>query len=279
MKLPGKRVDGVVRLWDPDNELEFLDPDPVTKKTNKSCTNFDVCVTFISCNRGHLLRRAMKNLVTHLNTKEPWLCYELVWIDQATPDRDRFTKLYNFHKRLLVYRRQGYPFAFNYAFNLCQAPYILIIEEDLILQKNTSFPLISHTIELLNKLPYAVYGIVMRQVLRGSRTKTVRYDGSTKYANMTAWGMRREKFRWNNGAIIARMKNVNEMLSRGPYLSEKKFSGVVRSLGMHYAILDWNLDGPPPSGELTETFFFDHVADDVSVSAVRGTSCFGESWT
>lgn len=244
-----------------------------------NCTEPELCITFISCNRPYFLELNLQRLLAHINRLEPWLCYEMNWIDQATPNRSRFSEAYKFHKRLLISKKTGYPFSFTHAFSMCQAPYMLLLEEDIILKEDVNFPLISHALELLKSFPDRIYGIVMRRVWKSPGDRFIPINGTTQYANMSAWNVRRGLYRWNNGGILVRMSNVHQILARAPYLSEEQFSTETKKLGFTYAIM-----GPTGSTPFTDlyinTWFFDHAGEDGNASSIHNKEiCSGESFS
>lgn len=253
-------------------------PDIARIERPKNC-NSEVCVTFISCNRPHFLELNFKRLLTHFQTYEPWLCYDLNWIDQATPNRTRFSQAYDFNKRLWASKKSGYAFAFTHAFSMCQAPYMLIVEEDLVIREDVNFPLISHAIDLLKQLPHDVYGIVMHEVWMDRSDKLTKVDGKTKYADLNTWTLKRRRYQWNNGGILVRMSNVHELLAKAPYISEKQFGSVAQELGFIYAVM---VRGEQPfKNWVLSEWFFDHIAtDNVAFSAIRNPEgCSGESFS
>lgn len=261
-----------------------IDSSIIERIKRPQCAKPEMCVTFISCNRPHLLEENFKKLLTHLSKKEPWLCYELNWVDQATPNRTKYSTSYDFNKRLLISKKAGYAFAFTHVFSMCQASYMLILEEDLILRDDVDFPLISHALELLKRQPSNVYGVVMRPLWYEHGDEFVKIDGNTSYKNMSAWQVRRRRYQWNNGGLIVRMDNVHKLLSRGPYKSEEQFSARARNFGYTYVLMDTSNapfpdPGPGKRGR-NRKWFFDHRAADRKNSAIRNRKgCAGESFS
>jgi len=114
----------------------FPEPDP------------HVCLAFLSCcGRTDLLDHAIAGAVRHMEEDEPsWLRYEIAWVDNGSEngdDSDDFdtpvatTTLsdieatYPIEHALLLKQNMGLAYGMNLLiFNLCTAPYILLLEED-----------------------------------------------------------------------------------------------------------------------------------------------------
>jgi len=219
--------------------------------------------------------QTLVSLFNHLDTVEPWLCYETIWIDQATENRQRFSDRFRFHTRLFFSKRVGLPTAFTYAFSLCTTPYIMLMEDDWLIN-NTHFPVISHSLELIKKLPHQVYGVMLRKVEMQGRTLR-RYDGTTKYANSSAWAFLDRATAFNNPVTIHRMSNIQEMLKVEGYRSEGLFSRVARKMKYHYVSLDWPRKGEEnASPRMIRDYFFDHIGKKY---ANRNNMCNGESFS
>ena len=92
-----------------------------------------LCVCVLSYKRLDLLRVTLTSIVTHLETVERGLAYEIVWVDNGSDDAERH-RLHNefaFEKALMLGSNYGMAYGFNTLFfRLCSAPYFLTLEED-----------------------------------------------------------------------------------------------------------------------------------------------------
>lgn len=94
-----------------------------------------VCLAFLSCcNRIDLLNHTIAGAIRHLELDEPKeLRYEIAWVDNGS-DQDLTSKIistYEIEHALLLPQNMGLAYGMNLLIhNLCQAPYILLLEED-----------------------------------------------------------------------------------------------------------------------------------------------------
>jgi hypothetical protein len=88
----------------------------------------------LSCGRLHLLERSINAVVTHMETSEPDLPYEIVWVDNGSPPHELAAarrRLPPIEKLAALGANNGIAFGLNTAFfRLCSAPYIVSLEED-----------------------------------------------------------------------------------------------------------------------------------------------------
>ena len=92
-----------------------------------------LCVCVLSHQRLDLLRTTLRAIVSHLETVERGLPYELVWVDNGSNETDRqaLHREFRFEKALLLGTNYGMAYGFNSLFfRLCSAPYFLTLEED-----------------------------------------------------------------------------------------------------------------------------------------------------
>ena len=93
----------------------------------------DLCVCVLSHKRLDLLRTTLASIVTHLETTETAVAYELVWVDNGSDEAERqaLAREFRFEKALMLGTNYGMAFGFNSLFfRLCTAPYFLSLEED-----------------------------------------------------------------------------------------------------------------------------------------------------
>jgi hypothetical protein len=117
-------------------------PDVVGKKkskpnrgTNKRRTfpqtKPSVCLAFLSCcNRTDLLWKTMSAAVKHMEEDEPDVPYELAWLDNGSEGAKNVDSSEVEHVKLLE-SNMGLAWGLNSLFfDMCTAPYVLILEED-----------------------------------------------------------------------------------------------------------------------------------------------------
>ena len=94
-----------------------------------------VCLAFLSCcGRTDLLNHTIAAAIRHMEQDEPkGLRYEIAWVDNGSGS-DLTTSIeesYQIEHALPLPQNAGLAFGMNLLiFNLCQAPYILLLEED-----------------------------------------------------------------------------------------------------------------------------------------------------
>jgi len=114
--------------------------------------NPEICVTFLSCRRLHLLERSIQAVIHHLETVEPNVKYEIVWVDNGSNQQNTIQILQKFQieKPVLLQLNYGLAFGFNLQFfGLCRAPFILTLEEDWQVKEGTRISAISMALNLL----------------------------------------------------------------------------------------------------------------------------------
>lgn len=94
----------------------------------------EVCFFFLSCGRYELLRETYRTWIVHLETNEPQLRYEVVWVDSGhDPEHKPNDLLEGIQAEKQMFNRMNYgmDFAFNEGmFGGCRAPYVIQLEED-----------------------------------------------------------------------------------------------------------------------------------------------------
>jgi hypothetical protein len=112
--------------------------EPRVKRSNFPQTKADaphICLAFLSCcDRTDLLNHTMAAVIRHMEEDEPSvLRYEIAWVDNGSqPDKTQeIADAYQIEHALRLPRNMGLAYGMNLLiFNLCQAPYILLLEED-----------------------------------------------------------------------------------------------------------------------------------------------------
>lgn len=94
-----------------------------------------ICLAFLSCcGRTDLLNHTIAAAIRHMEQDEPkGLRYEIAWVDNGSGKDLTATieESYQIEHALTLPQNAGLAFGMNLLiFNLCQAPYILLLEED-----------------------------------------------------------------------------------------------------------------------------------------------------
>lgn len=93
-----------------------------------------VCLAFLSCcGRTDLLNHTMSAVIRHMEQDEPSVRYEIAWVDNGNPSNltTPITDSHQIEHALLLPQNAGLAYGMNLLiFNLCTAPYILLLEED-----------------------------------------------------------------------------------------------------------------------------------------------------
>ena len=101
----------------------------------------EVCVAFLSCNRLNLLDQTIRSSLRHLQSIEPDVLSktETIWIDNGSQNRTELQMIQEtFHhvldKVVLLRENRGLPYALNRMYNLCEAPFLMSLENDWVVQ-------------------------------------------------------------------------------------------------------------------------------------------------
>lgn len=94
-----------------------------------------VCLAFLSCcDRTDLLNHTIAAVIRHMEEDEPsFLRYEIAWVDNGSHAdlTQQIADAYQIEHALRLPQNMGLAFGMNLLiFDLCKAPYILLLEED-----------------------------------------------------------------------------------------------------------------------------------------------------
>jgi len=94
-----------------------------------------ICLAFLSCcDRTDLLNHTLAGIIRHMEEDEPSsLKYEIAWVDNGSdPEQTKqIADTYQIEHALRLPQNMGLAYGMNLLiFNLCKAPYILLLEED-----------------------------------------------------------------------------------------------------------------------------------------------------
>lgn len=93
-----------------------------------------LCICVLSCRRLALLERTVNAVVAHLESSEPDLAYEIVWVDNGSPPDELAAarrRMPRIEKLAALGDNYNIAYGLNTAFfRLCAAPYIVTLEED-----------------------------------------------------------------------------------------------------------------------------------------------------
>lgn len=94
-----------------------------------------ICLAFLSCcDRTDLLNHTMAAVIRHMEEDEPsYLRYEIAWVDNGSnhDETEKIADAYQIEHALRLPQNMGLAYGMNLLiFNLCTAPYILLLEED-----------------------------------------------------------------------------------------------------------------------------------------------------
>jgi hypothetical protein len=98
-------------------------------------TEPQICLAFLSCcQRTDLLNHTLAAAIRHMEEDEPsFLKYEIAWVDNGS-DKDKTSEIvdnYQIEHAQTLPQNMGLAYGMNLLiFNLCTAPYILLLEED-----------------------------------------------------------------------------------------------------------------------------------------------------
>ena len=112
---------------------------PSSPKVKRSAfpktTTPHICLAFLSCcDRTDLLNHTLAATIRHMEEDEPdFLNYEIAWVDNGSDAvlTQRIVDSYQIDHALRLPQNMGLAYGMNLLiFNLCKAPYILLLEED-----------------------------------------------------------------------------------------------------------------------------------------------------
>ena len=94
-----------------------------------------ICLAFLSCcDRTDLLNHTLAATIRHMEEDEPdFLNYEIAWVDNGSDAilTQKIVDSYQIEHALRLPQNMGLAYGMNLLiFNLCKAPYILLLEED-----------------------------------------------------------------------------------------------------------------------------------------------------
>jgi hypothetical protein len=249
------------------NSFAFDEYDPEeARRCRPPATPPSLCIAVLSCNRPHYLDPVLKQLFLFLKTVEVSLTYEIIWIDQATRDRENFTQKYHFDKKFFYASPVGYPVSFRLAFNQCNHPYLFLLEEDWLVE-NMSIPWLSLSMDLLAHAPEAIYAILLRSEPM-HRLIGRPLVPSCLIPSGSVWSVAPHGFHFTNGACVYRMSSIRRILDRYPYTNEIMFSYHAGRMG--YCLSFWT-DGTKTPTEVPMRFR--HIGTESSLN--RSGRCSG----
>lgn len=114
----------------------FTQPEnPVVRRRSFPESNPHICLAFLSCcGRTDLLNHTMAAVIRHMEEDEPdHLRYEIAWVDNGSGPHltSVIEDSYPIDHALPMAQNTGLAYGMNLLiFNLCTAPYILLLEED-----------------------------------------------------------------------------------------------------------------------------------------------------
>lgn len=108
---------------------------PILRRKQFPAEDPHICLAFLSCcGRTDLLNHTIAAAIRHMEDDEPsHLRYEIAWVDNGSgaEQTQEITDSYQIEHALVLDQNNGLAFGMNLLiFNLCQAPYILLLEED-----------------------------------------------------------------------------------------------------------------------------------------------------
>lgn len=108
---------------------------PTISRHNFPETAPHVCLAFLSCcDRTDLLNHTLAGVIRHMEEDEPpFLRYEIAWVDNGSDPQGTaaIADSYQIEHSLRLTNNMGLAYGMNLLiFNLCTAPYILLLEED-----------------------------------------------------------------------------------------------------------------------------------------------------
>jgi hypothetical protein len=94
-----------------------------------------VCLALLSCcDRTDLLNHTLAGVIRHMEEDEPdYLRYEIAWVDNGSNPKatQQIADTYPIEHALMLPQNMGLAYGMNLLiFDLCQAPYIILLEED-----------------------------------------------------------------------------------------------------------------------------------------------------
>jgi GT2 family glycosyltransferase len=107
---------------------------PTVERARYPETNPQICLAFLSCcGRTDLLNHTLAAAIRHMEEDEVNLRYEIAWVDNGSGEENTFRieDSYQMEHALVLPQNAGLAYGMNLLiFNVCQAPYILLLEED-----------------------------------------------------------------------------------------------------------------------------------------------------
>jgi GT2 family glycosyltransferase len=107
---------------------------PQMERASYPETDPQVCLAFLSCcGRTDLLNHTLAAAIRHMEEDEVNLRYEIAWVDNGS-GQERTSAIegsYQIEHALVLPQNAGLAYGMNLLmFNVCRAPYILLLEED-----------------------------------------------------------------------------------------------------------------------------------------------------
>lgn len=208
-----------------------------------------LCIAFVSCGRLAYLRKTVASAFEHIEAFEPTLKYETLWVDQNPSDYSaEIAASFPFTARVVASQAMGFAWPRNVILEMCNAPFLLVLEEDFPLiagiEKTISSgraDFLAEAIDLISRNS-AVSGVL----LRGETDYTgpgVRYKECVDAETGMRWCLRETTepvppfSSYTNGPAVysvERLKSVGRMPEKD---QERAFAAMVRSHGLSLASL------------------------------------------
>lgn len=240
-----------------------------------------LCIALMSSNRPKYLIKSLTTLMYYIYKYEPTLSYTLVWVDTCTNNINQLSseldERFHFDKKTFLssFSRnkiyEGVTSTYKLALSLCEKnDYFMPFEEDWLLHENATKGFIQKTMDVLNKAPHSLMGIVFKN----TEVKEMPVDYLLINVSNDAYNISCQKkrgFQFVNGAAIYRMSNMKELTKDG--VNEKtsfelSCTEKARKLGMYFGFIDFVDNCKKPKGDCYGVF--QHIG--------RKSSVWGTIW-
>lgn len=223
-------------------------------------------IGIIACNRYEYLNQTLYSLFFHITRYEKDLNYNCIFFDQGTKERYKVTKEYNL-QNTFFFNPSGMELSFNTLFSYIYSEYILMLEEDWVVEKNVEneifYPsFIMESIMILSRVE-EIYGVILRETHHFDIHQNLTIKTNMGY-HILYVGILVSKYAYTNGASIYKTKNLKEVKT---YNGEHRVSNFFLFKGYKVGFTYKGKKGKK------DDILYQHVMDHIGFNTSRSSLC------
>lgn len=220
--------------------------------------NISFHINIYSCNRPYYYNRTLFSIQQYLKLYNEMIRFFIIWYDQGTLGRYSYIEIFNLNNAFFM-NPIGYTYSFGLSFSYTPTMFVLLLEEDWVIDKNVYYKLkykdfITFSINLFQKND-CISGILLRNFPYSQLAKK-RIRVNTLYLDIYILEKPFNNFAYINGPSIYR----TTILSLLPiYKDERSVGNWYYNRGYRLAI--FNNSGLLKIGEGIDEHIFIHIGE------------------